>query len=577
MTASVRPLGASAPRNADAWLPGTAVLSALACAVALLWFATLDARHLFHPDEGRYAEIAREMAATGDWVTPRLNDLKYFEKPPIQYWVTAAAFDAFGVHEWVARLWPALSGFLAILAIAIAGYALGGTTLAGYAGLVLAATVWHVVIAQIVTLDSGLSFFLALAFSAFVIAQRDTTEAGARRYWMWLTAAGLAGATLSKGLIALVIPGGALVVYTALSRDFSVWRRLHLVSCLLLYVGLSAPWFVAVSRANDEFFEFFFVHEHFRRFLHGGDERPGPWYYFVPYFVVGVLPWLSVLAAGVCRAWVDGRPNALGFSWQRFALAWAAFVFVFFSASGSKLPSYILPLFPPLALVIAWLLPRLPTSTLVRATWPGVLASIVLTLVLFAGWNRYAPSFAGPRVPVESLIAFGVWVKPAIAIATAGGIAALVALRRAPGSARARFIGFAAQSLAVLVALQLMIAGFDALSTVRSSSAILRAAQQAQAFAPDAPFYQVAMYDQTVPFYLGRPTRVVQYRGELSLGMDAEPQKQIPTVAAWIAEWKALPKGYALMDRDLEAPLVAQGVPMRVLARDARRVVVSRS
>jgi len=121
-----------------------------------------------------------------------------------------------------------------------------------------------------------------------------------------------------------------------------------------------------------------------------------------------------------------------------------------------------------------------------------------------------------------------------------------------------------------------MIAGFDALSTIRSSSAILRAAQQAQPLAPDAPFYQVAMYDQTVPFYLGRATRVVEYRGELSLGIDSEPQKQIPTVAAWIAEWEALPQGYAVMDRDLEAPLVARGVAMRVLARDARRVVVSR-
>jgi 4-amino-4-deoxy-L-arabinose transferase-like glycosyltransferase len=332
-----------------------------------------------------------------------------------------------------------------------------------------------------------------------------------------------------------------------------------------------------VSRANDEFFQFFFVHEHFRRFLHGGDERPGAWYYFVPLFIVGVLPWLSVIGAGARRAWVDGVPNALGFSWQRFALAWTVFVFVFFSASGSKLPSYILPLFPPLALVIAWLLPRLPTRTLVRATWPGVAASTVLTLVLYAGWDRYAPRFAGERVPVESLIELGAWVKPAIAVATAGGIAALVALRRAPDSPQARFAGFAAQSLAMLLSLQLMIAGFDALSTIRSSSAILRAAQQERAFAPDAPFYQVAMYDQTVPFYLGRATRVVEYRGELALGIDAEPQKQIPTVAAWIAEWQALPKGYALMDRELEAPLAAQGVPMRVLARDARRVVVSRS
>jgi hypothetical protein len=233
-------------------------------------------------------------------------------------------------------------------------------------------------------------------------------------------------------------------------------------------------------------------------------------------------------------------------------------------------------MFPPLALVVGWLLPRLETRTLVRQTWPGVVAASALTFVLVAGWNRYAPGFAGERVPIETLIAFGVWVKASIAIATLGTIALLIALLRAPESPNARFLGFAVQSCAVLAALQLVIAGFDALSPFRSSSDILRAAQQVEAFSPDAPFYQVAMYDQTVPFYLGRVTRVVGHRDELSLGIDAEPQKQIPTLAAWMGEWQTLSKGYALLDRKLEALLVAEGVPMRVLARDARRVVISR-
>ena len=100
-----------------ATLPTRAVLWTVFVAMAILWFANLGSRALLHPDEGRYAEIAREMAATGDWVTPRLNGLKYFEKPPFQYWVTAAAYRAFGVHEWTARLWPALAGLLAVVAI----------------------------------------------------------------------------------------------------------------------------------------------------------------------------------------------------------------------------------------------------------------------------------------------------------------------------------------------------------------------------------------------------------------------------------------------------------------------------
>jgi hypothetical protein len=130
--------------------------------------------------------------------------------------------------------------------------------------------------------------------------------------------------------------GGSLVGYTAITRDYAVWRRLHPVSGIALYFALTAPWLVAVSAANDEFLHFFFVHEHLQRFLTTEHRRTGEWYYFVPLVLAGSLPWLPVLAYGIQRAWREGVPNALGFSWQRFALVWAAFVFVFFSASGSK-------------------------------------------------------------------------------------------------------------------------------------------------------------------------------------------------------------------------------------------------
>jgi 4-amino-4-deoxy-L-arabinose transferase-like glycosyltransferase len=548
----------------------------LLAALALLWFVNLDARHLVHPDEGRYAEIAREMAATGDWVTPRLNDLKYFEKPPFQYWATAAAYRAFGVHEWTAHLWPALAGFLGVLSIGYAGYALGGAMLGACAGLALAAMFWHAGLAQIVTLDSGLSFFLALGFAGLVIAQRAESAAGTRRAWMWVTWAAMAGATLSKGLIGVVLPGGALVVYTALTRDFALWRRLHLVSGLALYVALTAPWFVAVARANDEFLRFFFIHEHFERFLTTEHRRPGPWYYFIPLLLVGVLPWLFVLVHGVRRVWREGAASALGFSWQRFALVFAAFVFVFFSASGSKLPSYILPMFAPLALVTGWLLVRLDGRTLFWLTLPLAVAAAALLLGLLVAYDRYTPRLADARLPADVLLAYGAWLKTWAAIGLASSVAALVAFRPdAAGPAR-RLWGIASLSLGSLGGLQVAIAGFEVFSPMRSASAILRSAQQAAPFAADAPFYQVEMYDQTLPFYLGRTTRLVTVRDELSLGIDAEPAKQIPTTEAWIAEWRGLSRGYAALGPELYARLAADGIPMRVLARDPRRVVVSR-
>jgi 4-amino-4-deoxy-L-arabinose transferase-like glycosyltransferase len=557
-------------------LPSTRALWILFAVLALLWLVNLDARRLVHPDEGRYAEIAREMAVTGDWVTPRVNDLKYFEKPPFQYWVTAAVYRAFGIHEWTARLWPALAGFLGVLAIGYAGCALGGITLGAFAGIVLAGTLWHAGLAQIVTLDSGLSFFLALGFAGFVIAQRAEAALVERRTWMWIVWAAMAGATLSKGLIGIALPGGALVAYTAITRDFALLRRLHLASGLALYVALTAPWFIAVARANDEFLQFFFVHEHFQRFLSTEHMRPGPWYYFIPLFAAGILPWLTVMAFGAPRAWRDGTPNALGFSWQRFALVWAAFVFLFFSASGSKLASYILPMFPPLALVVGWLLIRLDERTLFRLTLPLAIAGAAVSLGVLVGYDRYAVRFAGAQMPAEVLQAFGGWVKAATAVGGAGSIAALVAFRYGPQVPTARFWGVAALSLATLGELQIAIAGFDAFSPMRSTSAILRAAQASAPFAGDAPFYQVEMYDQTIPFYLGRTTRLVAFRDELSLGIDAEPAKQIPTTAAWISEWRGLAQGYAAMPPDSHARFAAQGVPMRELARDPRRIVVSR-
>ncbi len=254
-------------------------LVALFIALALLWFVNLDARRLVHPDEGRYAEIAREMVATGDWVTPRLNGLKYFEKPPLQYWVTAVAYGHSASTSGRRGCGRRSPDFSACLRIGYAGYALGGATLGAYrrprarrersgTSASRRSSRW----------TPGSRSFSRSDSPRFVIAQRAARRrASARRTWMWVAWAAMAGATLSKGLIGIVLPGGALVVYTALTRDFAVWRRLHLVSGLALYLALTAPWFVAVARANDEFLQFFFIHEHFERFLTTEHDRAGAW------------------------------------------------------------------------------------------------------------------------------------------------------------------------------------------------------------------------------------------------------------------------------------------------------------
>ena len=192
-------------------------LLALILIFTLAWFGTLEQRRLINPDEGRYSEIPREMVATGDWLTPRLNGIKYFEKPALQYWATAAAFTAFGEHHWTARLWPALTGFLGILATAFATARLFGLQAGLIAGAVLAGSLLWNVIGHVNTLDMGVSFFLAAAVFALCLGQRD--EANLRepspesRRWQdgsWVL---MALAILSKGLIGLVLPAAAVVAY----------------------------------------------------------------------------------------------------------------------------------------------------------------------------------------------------------------------------------------------------------------------------------------------------------------------------------------------------------------------------
>ena len=154
---------------------------ALLLVFTLIWFSNLDYRRLVHPDEGRYAEIPREMVVSGDWLTPRLNGIKYFEKPALQYWITAAAYEAFGAHHWSARLWPALAGFLNVLFIGYVGLRLAGPTLGLYSAAALGSCVWFALNAHILTLDAGLTLWMSVGLGAFFLAQRASATTRERR------------------------------------------------------------------------------------------------------------------------------------------------------------------------------------------------------------------------------------------------------------------------------------------------------------------------------------------------------------------------------------------------------------
>ena len=213
----------------------------------LAWFAGLDDRSLTRPDEGRYAEIPREMAVSGNWVTPRLNGLKYFEKPPLQYWATALAYDTLGQHNWTARLWPALTGLFGLLLIYAISRRLYDARTALAATAILASTLWYFAIAHINTLDMGLTAWMTLTLAGFLFAERPGATRGERSAGMHAAWVGMALAVLSKGLIGIVLPGGVLFIYSVWQRDLRLWDRLHIGTGLLLFFAIVTPWFYLVQ------------------------------------------------------------------------------------------------------------------------------------------------------------------------------------------------------------------------------------------------------------------------------------------------------------------------------------------
>lgn len=536
-------------------------LWAAALLVLALWFLTLDMRHLLSSDEGRYAEIAREMFRSGDWVTIRYNGIKYFEKPPFHLWMTALTYQAFGVGEWQARLWGALSGAGALLMMAWAARRWYGRAVGLLTGLVLlAAPTWNLG-SHFNSLDIGVSSALAVALAAVLMAQHPAASPAGRRQWMWAAWAAMAVAVLTKGLIGLALPGLVLIVYSAVARDWALWRRLHIASGALLFLAISAPWFVLISLRNPEFPQFFFIHEHLQRYTSGIHRRGAPVWFFVPQLLAGWLPWLGLLPG---MAWVVAADRRTpGFKPTWLLATWALVIFGFFSLSNSKLPGYILPVFPALAVLGALALQRLTAVAWRRQlTVMGVLAALALLaspLVGRVGRTEAAQALFGH---------YALWIAAACALLLLGLAAARGLARR--GDLQS---SFAATALAFFVATTVGMLGHETLGRA-ASGADLRPAINA-VLTPAMPLYGVRMLDHTLPFYLRHTLVMVEEPDELAFGTGQEPQKWLPTLAAFRQAWTTGPKAMALMSPDTFAMLQTEALPMTVIARDEKRVVVA--
>ncbi len=318
---------------------------ALFLGLAAVYFVRLGSRALWDPDEGRYAEIAHEMLATGNWLTPRFNGAVYLEKPPLLYWAMASVWKLCGIESrWLARLPMAAATLMTCLLIAWRMRRRLGDVAAFWGTLAYGFSLFVFLMSHIVLIDSVLALPVAGAFAALDWG-RD------RKGWgpPLLLGVSVGLGILAKGPVAAVIPalGVALeCLFTWSLQPFLSIRRLAFSVIVCLAVAL--PWFVLEQRAVPEFLGFFIVHEHLQRFATEEAARPGPWWIFALLAVAGWSPWWGELWAGIRGGW--GEPSGL----VRRGLAWAAGVILFFSASRSKLPHYVWPAFPLMAFAVGW-------------------------------------------------------------------------------------------------------------------------------------------------------------------------------------------------------------------------------
>lgn len=324
----------------------------------LIVTATMPLWNLGHPlwevDDARYAEVPREMVETGDWLTPHLNYIDYVQKPPLIYWMTAVSYKAFGVSESASRIPLVFLALLGLLGTAWLGSWLFSREVGIWAAIILGSCAEFSLLTHLQTPDLALTVFLLWAGALILRALRHPANSG----WAG-PAAGLAMglAFLSKGLVAWIFPGvwtcALLVLFPELRRGVKLSAWLGALIAAILVVG---PWLWAMSSLHPRFLYHFFIEQHFLRYLRPTYDRPGPWYYFIGVDAAGLLPWTPVVFASLGLAAARWKRSNAG---ERQLLLWVGIVLLFFSASRSKLATYILPLFPQQCLIAAYLIHKL--------------------------------------------------------------------------------------------------------------------------------------------------------------------------------------------------------------------------
>lgn len=497
----------SAPARAAFPVRDLALLLAVA---GLLFFAWLGRLPLIEPDEGRNAEVAREMLATGDLITPHFNTLTYLDKPAVYFWMVAASFRVAGVNEWAARLPSALMALATMLLVWFLARRMFGDGAGLRAGLAFATAPLVIAFSRYVIFDMTLAFLVCLAMVSYWQAQAS----GFRRpAFDVLFFAALGVAAITKGPVGFLLPLLSVLAFAGLTGRWRDLRRLRWGFGLLVFLAAALPWFAAVSLRNPGFPRYAFWQESLRRFATGSTHRGGSIFYYLPVYLGGYLPWsFFLLYAGLTRLGLWRRLRDEGQRPAAFLISWSAVVFIFFTVSRSKLPGYFLPAVAPLSILTAKVWEDFKTSESGRPAWlgPGFLTLAALGIVFAAlpqalRWEAAAAA-ASRKIPPATLAL----LQPAL-FYSGLALAALAIfgrnLARRSTAAKSALFSFALLALTVPLLLVRWAPALQAYANVASSRRLAQAIQQGPE--RDLPVYGYYCFRTSLPFYLQRPVNLV--------------------------------------------------------------------
>lgn len=497
------------------------------------------------PDGARYAEIPREMVVTGDYVTPRLNGIKYFEKPPLFYWLQAASIKALGTNELSVNLTNMLLALGTVILIYLTSRILYGRLAGFLATAVYATSALVFALTRVVTLDVALTFFLTGTLTTFILA---TSKPPGRKRRILLAAAYffVGCAVMTKGLVGMLFPGIIMGAWLIIAKEWRNWRDYYLIDGLIIFLLVTLPWHILVQLRNPEFFKFYFIEQHFLRYFTDYAHRQQKWWFFPSLLLAGLYPWVTFLPQTLINS-IKKLGQQIHAKQTILLLFWSATIYLFYSFSNSKLIPYILPIFPSLAMLLSHYLAEIYHNQKSLVTDGAFYALVILniTLAMAAVAAIFIMDFSKHAITAQNLMTVS-------ALMLISGLLLFYYYRT-------RGIALGLVTIAITTSLIWLYIS-PKISTINRKSIKPLIVTLQKNLQPGNEVICYGNYYQDLPFYLGRIVTVANFVGELEFGMKHQDvQSWMINKEAFYERWREERTIYMIISENHYDALLTSG------------------